>query len=152
MILKIEKIISVTLFLAILATLLWQIISRKFLGNPATWGDELSRLLFVYLGILGCHLAQRDKLHVRIDALLIAFGNKFRFVMEILINSVMGFVFIWFSFLGFKILKNIGPNDSLVTLKISVSFLYVGIIILGLLMFTEMIIEIVNLIRKKEVL
>ena len=67
---KIEEICSIALFLIILMILFWQIFSRKVLNAPASWSEELSRLLFVYMGILGCHLAQHYETHIRIDFIL----------------------------------------------------------------------------------
>ncbi|AEE17579.1 TRAP transporter small permease [Treponema brennaborense] len=146
-----ERALSVALFLVILAILLWQIFTRKILGTPAPWCDELSRLLFVYLGVISCHLAQRDNIHVRIDALLSAVTHKFRLAVEFAINAVMAGVFIWIAILGIGIVRRTGPKDMLVTLHLSVGILNAALIVLGVLMAIELVAQIINIIRKKEV-
>ena len=65
---KLEQFVAVILFNIILFSLFWQAVSRK-IGSPSAWTDETSRLLFVWMGVLGCHLAQRENIHVRIDAI-----------------------------------------------------------------------------------
>lgn len=146
-----ERVLSVVLFLVILAILLWQIFTRKILGAPAMWCDELARLLFVYLGAVSCHLAQRDNIHVRIDVLLVAVGERFRLAVEFAINAVMSGIFIWIAAVGSAIVRRTGSKDMLVTLHISVGVLNAALILLGVLMAVELIAQLFNIIHKKEV-
>ena len=60
---KTEQTIAVVVFNVILFSLFWQAVSRK-IGMPSTWTDETSRLLFVWMGALGCHLAQAEILRL----------------------------------------------------------------------------------------
>ena len=85
---KAEQGVAVLVFNVILFSLFWQAVSRK-IGMPSTWTDESSRLLFVWMGALGCHLAQKENIHVRIDAILLALPKKVQLVIEALNNVIM---------------------------------------------------------------
>ncbi len=148
---ELEKKVSIALFIMILVVVFWQIFSRKVLGSPSAWSDELSRLIFVYLGVLGTHLAQRENIHVRIDALMLAAPKRIQLAIELAINAVMSIIFIAIAIYGWKIVNNTGAQDYLVTLHISVAFLNFGLVFLGGIMAAEMIAQIVNIIRKGKV-
>ena len=77
---KAEQAVAVILFNVILLSLFWQAVSRK-IGTPSSWTDEMSRLLFVWMGVLGCHIAQRENIHVRIDAILLSLPKKIQLVI-----------------------------------------------------------------------
>ena len=85
---KLEQFVAVILFNIILFSLFWQAVSRK-IGSPSAWTDETSRLLFVWMGVLGCHLAQRENIHVRIDAILLSLPKKVQLIIEAFINVIM---------------------------------------------------------------
>lgn len=46
---------------------LWQVISRYFLGNPSSFTDELARYLMIWVGILGAAYVSGKNMHVAID-------------------------------------------------------------------------------------
>lgn len=146
-----ERAISVVLFVVILFAILWQVISRKVLGSPSLWSDEFSRLLFVYMAVIGCHLAQRENIHVRIDAILNMMNEKGRLIVEFSINLVMTLIFFLIGFYGWKIVASTGVNDRLVTLNLSVGVLNSALVLLSVLMAVEMIAQMVNIIRNKKV-
>ena len=58
-----------TLLAAMVLTVTWQIMSRYFLGDPSSWTEEVSRLLLIWLGILGASYAYREKAHLGLDIL-----------------------------------------------------------------------------------
>lgn len=139
-ILKIEEGITVILFLVALVAILWQIFSRYALNSPATWTEELSRLLYVYMACLGIHMAQRENLHVRIDSLYNAFPAWLKKSLDMLFAAVLGVVFCYLAYKGWQNVVRKWPIP-IVTLNISASFLFVNNVILcGLLalrFFTE---------------
>lgn len=147
---KAEAVVAVFLFVAIMAVLLLQIVMRKFVGLPLSWADELTRFLFVYLGVIGSHLAQRENLHVRIDMLLNLFGKKWTLVIEFLIDAVMVFFFLLIGFKGFRIMGSVGKDDRLVTLNLSVAFLYAALIFLGILMAGELLCQMISIVKNKK--
>ena len=110
---KIEEICSIVLFLMILMILFWQIFSRKVLNAPASWSEELSRLLFVYMGILGCHLAQHYETHIRIDFILSHFPKLVQTLLDIVFKLLMSVVFILIAYNGIRLCRSAGvPGDT----------------------------------------
>lgn len=68
----IEKLLTLfvtLLFAALLGCVIWQVISRYLLTTPSTVTDELARLLFIWVGLLGAAYAAGQKKHLSIDLL-----------------------------------------------------------------------------------
>ena len=62
-----DKFVAGTLMLAmtlILLTVVWQVISRYVLQDPASVTEELSRFLLIWIGLLGAAFAYRQKVHL----------------------------------------------------------------------------------------
>lgn len=64
------KIICNTLLLVLLAVLTWQVVSRYVFNDPSTITEELSRLLLVWLGILGTSLTFILRRHMFFEKML----------------------------------------------------------------------------------
>lgn len=146
---KAEQYVAVILFNVILFSLFWQALSRK-IGSPSSWTDETSRLLFVWMGVLGCHLAQRENIHVRIDAILLSLPKKVQLFIEGFINVVMiallGMIF--YHSISIVQRKSFTP---LVTLGIGESWLYAAMFLWTALTIIEMIAQLVNIFKHGEV-
>lgn len=146
---KAEQYVAVILFNVILFSLFWQALSRK-IGSPASWTDETSRLLFVWMGVLGCHLAQRENIHVRIDAILLALPKKIQLFIEAFIDVVMigllGMIFYYSISIVQR--KSFTP---LVTLGIGESWLYAAMFLWTALTIIEMVAQLVNIFKRGEV-
>lgn len=61
-----EEIITVPLMAALLVVLTWQIGTRWLLNDPSLWSEELARVLFVYMSLIGCAMAIKRGTHVNI--------------------------------------------------------------------------------------
>lgn len=146
---KAEQYVAVILFNVILFSLFWQALSRK-IGSPSSWTDETSRLLFVWMGVLGCHLAQRENIHVRIDAILLSLPKKVQLFIEGFIDVVMiallGMIFYYSISIVQR--KSFTP---LVTLGIGESWLYAAMFLWTALTIIEMIAQLVNIFKHGEV-
>ena len=146
---KLEQYVAVILFNVILFSLFWQALSRK-IGSPSSWTDETSRLLFVWMGVLGCHLAQRENIHVRIDAILLALPKKIQLFIEAFIDVVMigllGMIFYYSISIVQR--KSFTP---LVTLGIGESWLYAAMFLWTALTIIEMVAQLVNIFKRGEV-
>lgn len=146
---KAEQYVAVILFNIILFSLFWQAVSRK-IGSPASWTDETSRLLFVWMGVLGCHLAQRENIHVRIDVILLALPKKAQLFIEAAINVVMiGLLSVVF-YHTFSIVQR-KSYTPLVTLGIGENWLYGAMFLWTALTIIEMIAQLVNIFKNGEV-
>lgn len=147
---KIEEICSIALFLIILMILFWQIFSRKVLNTPASWSEELSRLLFVYMGMLGCHLAQHYETHIRIDFILSLFPKTVQLALDIIFKMLMAVIFILIAHNGIRLCRSAGVQDHLVTLGLPVTVLNFGLVFLGVIIAAEMLIQLATLLRFKK--
>lgn len=147
---KIEEICSIALFLIILMILFWQIFSRKVLNAPASWSEELSRLLFVYMGILGCHLAQHYETHIRIDFILSHFPKLIQVALDSILKLLMSAVFILIALTGIRLCRSAGVQDHLVTLGLPVTVLNFGLVFLGIIIAAEMLIQLATAVVCKK--
>lgn len=63
---NIEEIITVPLMAALLVVLTWQIGTRWLLNDPSLWSEELARVLFMYMSLIGSAIAIKRSTHVNI--------------------------------------------------------------------------------------
>ena len=63
---NIEEIITVPLMAILLMVLTWQIGTRWLLNDPSLWSEELARVLFMYMSLIGCAMAIKSGSHVKI--------------------------------------------------------------------------------------
>ena len=146
---KAEQYVAVILFNIILFSLFWQALSRK-IGSPSAWTDETARLLFVWMGVLGCHLAQKENIHVRIDAILLALPKKVQLVIEAVIDVIMIGLLSLIFYHTFSIVQR-KAYTPLVTLGIGESWLYGAMFLWTALTIIEMIAQLVNIVKNGEV-
>lgn len=146
---KMEQYIAVITFNVILFSLFWQALSRK-IGSPSAWTDETSRLLFVWMGVLGCHLAQKENIHVRIDAVLLSLPKKIQLLIEALIDVIMIGLLAMIFYHAISIVQR-KAYTPLVTLGIGESWLYAAMFLWTALTIIEMIAQLVNIVKNGEV-
>ncbi|BBF05968.1 TPA: sialic acid TRAP transporter substrate-binding protein SiaT [Haemophilus influenzae] len=75
---KLEEWLGGALFIVIFGILIAQILSRQVFHSPLIWSEELAKLLFVYVGMLGISVAVRKQEHVFIDFLTNLMPEKIR--------------------------------------------------------------------------
>ena len=83
---RIEDIFLAAMLTTMILLAGWQILQRNFIGGGMIWGDELLRLLVLWLGLLGAMAASRDDRHVAIDLLLRFLPQKFKPPVQILLH------------------------------------------------------------------
>ncbi len=74
-----DKILSsflVLLMATMLLTVLWQIFTRYVLNSPSSITEEISRFVFIWIGILGAAYASGQRIHVTIDLLSPKLNDK----------------------------------------------------------------------------
>lgn len=59
--------ILIVIMAVMVINVIWQVISRYFLGNPSSFTDELARYLMIWVGILGAAYVSGKNMHVAID-------------------------------------------------------------------------------------
>ncbi len=68
---------------------LWQVISRYFLGTPSSFTDELARYLMIWLGILGAAYVSGQNLHVAIDVLPSRLSTKTQVKLKLIVSVLI---------------------------------------------------------------
>ncbi len=98
------------IFLAALLTFMillagWQIVQRNFIGGGMIWGDELLRLMVLWLALLGAMAASRDNRHVAIDLLLRFLPDKFKSPVQMCLHLFTAVVCGMLAFYSFKFVQ-----------------------------------------------
>ena len=82
------KLALAILMTAMVASVVWQVLSRYLFVVPAAWTEELARFLLIWIGMLGAAYAYRHGSHLGIDLLAEKFGDAGKRALHQLIHSV----------------------------------------------------------------
>ena len=124
---KLEEWLGGTLFLVMFALLIAQIVARY--TQPLAWSEELARLIFVYVAMLGISMGIRNQQHVFIDFIyerLPASSAKVIFTLIQIIIFACIILFFHFGIVLFEKAASIA-NDKIVTLGISTKWMYLAL-------------------------
>lgn len=128
-----EERVGAVLFIAIFAILVAQIVFRQIFNSPLIWSEELAKLLFIYVGMLGVSIGIKGDQHVMIDFLYNKFSPKltkivFTFIQLLILISIVMIVF-----LGYKLFMR-KMRFEMIALKISAGWMYASLPSVGSLM------------------
>ncbi|RHG34285.1 C4-dicarboxylate ABC transporter permease [Fusobacterium varium] len=133
---KLEEWIGGTLFVCMFIILVMQIVARQVLGTPLMWSEELSSLLFVYVGMLGISMGIRNQQHVLIDFLCSRFSPKMQKIAFTIVQIIIFISIIFMWYLGNNLYKKKWIFE-LVSLKISAGWMYIALPIIAILMMVR---------------
>ena len=83
-----ERILVVIMALMVLSVL-WQVFARYILSAPSSFTEELSRFLFIWIGVLGTAYASGKRTHLAITILPQKLSAAKRRLLNILINILI---------------------------------------------------------------
>ena len=130
---KLEEYIGGSLFVVIFAILVLQVFFRQVIKTPLVWSEELARLIFVYVAMLGISIGIRKQQHIFIDFLFTRFSPAIQKVI-FTISQIIIFVCIicmgWFG----KYLVAKKWLFEIVTLNISSGWMYLAMYMISFLM------------------
>ena len=130
---KLEEWIGGGLFLIIFLILVTQIFFRQVLQSPLIWSEELAKLLFVYVGMLGISVAIRKQEHVYIDFLTNLMPPTIRKIANTFVQLIVFLGVIFFIHFGIKNL--LGANFPIDALGgISEKWIYASLPVISALM------------------
>ncbi|QIM62786.1 C4-dicarboxylate ABC transporter permease [Pasteurellaceae bacterium Orientalotternb1] len=129
---KLEEWIGGSLFILIFFILLAQILARQVFHSPLNWSEELARLLFVYVGMLGISVGIRNQQHVYIDFLTNLFPERIKKFTNTFVQLLIFFCLIAFVHFGIKLFFK-AEND-IFTLGISEKWMYGSLPLIACLM------------------
>ncbi|RKR03396.1 TRAP-type C4-dicarboxylate transport system permease small subunit [Kushneria sinocarnis] len=81
--------LTVTVMVALVGCVVWQVFSRYVLSEPSTITDELARYAMIWVGLLGAAYTVGLQQHLAIDLITDAMGARDRAAMGVLINAVV---------------------------------------------------------------
>ncbi|WP_022942829.1 TRAP transporter small permease [Psychromonas hadalis] len=91
---NIEEIITIPMMVALLGILTWQIVSRGILDSPSLWSEELARVIFLHMAIIGAAIGIKKDEHVKIiffsDKLPRNIRYSLLFTLEVLVLITIG--------------------------------------------------------------
>lgn len=79
----------VALLTIMVLSVLWQIFSRYLFNSPSTVTEEISRYVFIWLGILGAAYASGQRTHLAIDIFPQKLNPQNRQKLQIFINILI---------------------------------------------------------------
>lgn len=133
---KLEEWVGGTLFVIMFIVLVMQITARQVLGTPLMWSEELSSLIFTYVGMLGISMGIRSQQHVLIDFLFTRFSPRVQKVVFTLTQMIIFVCIIFMGYLG-NLLYQKKWIFELVSLKISAGWMYLALPIVSILMMVR---------------
>lgn len=89
---KLDKVLGsflVLLLVLMVLAVIWQVVSRYIANNPSSFTEELSRYLFIWIGILGAAYASGQQTHLAIDILPPKLNPPNRIKLRIFINVLI---------------------------------------------------------------
>ena len=133
---KLEEWIGGALFLVIFSILVAQILFRQAFQSPLIWSEELAKLLFVYVGMLGISVAIRKQEHVYIDFLTNLMPASIKKVTNSFVQFVIFLGIIFFIHFGIKTFVDASfPIDALG--GISEKWIYASLPLISILMLVR---------------
>ena len=136
-----------TLMALMLLSVVWQVVTRYFLGDPSSFTDELARYLLIWIGMLGGAYASGKNMHLAIDLLpaKLTGKNKYRLMLFIYILIIL-FVAATFVIGGIRLVYityTLGQTSA--AMQIPLAYVYSILPIAGLLMIVYKIRDIIRL-------
>lgn len=116
--------LSAALMIALTALAFFQVLARYALGISTPWSEELLRLLFVWLVLLGASRA----VHMRVDLLDGMVGQTGRVVLAVLNAVIGGALLILLMVHGWTLIE-LTTYDRYTALPLSVQWLYWSLIV-----------------------
>ncbi|GEA06534.1 C4-dicarboxylate ABC transporter permease [Alteromonas sp. KUL42] len=151
----IDKALAGTLIFAmvsILLTVIWQVVSRYVLKDPASVTEELSRFILIWIGILGAAYAYRQNAHLGFNLVVERQSAAVKRVLLTLVEViVIVFCVLVMLFGGSElVLLTLELEQISAALGIKMGFIYSVLPISGTLIIAYALVNIVTLWRHSD--
>ncbi|WP_129600641.1 TRAP transporter small permease [Anaerophilus nitritogenes] len=151
---KIEDTVLITMFMAMVGVICFQVIMRYVFNNSLSWSEELGKFLFVWLSWLGISIGHRRKEHIKITLLIDKLPYKLNKLAEAISELIVIVICGITMYYGFTMI-NIQMNIPYAGIKISTAWGYLSLV-LGCAIFiiraAVYLLEAVKCILKNEVI
>ena len=142
---NIEEIITVPLMLVLLVVLTWQIGTRWLLDAPSLWSEELARVLFMYMALIGCAIAIKSSTHVNITFFSDKLPEKVRLILVLSLELAVLLSIFAIIYLGYQHVQRTAFFE-LITLEISSKWMNYSLPLGGLFMVVRQLQKMVGLV------
>jgi len=136
---------------SILLAVIWQVISRYLMDDPASFTEEFARFLLIWIGILGAALAYRERAHLGINLLVERAGSYQKILLTII--EVIVFLFCLLVLVnGGALLVNLTLELEQISasLGVKIGYVYSVLPLSGLLIMFYCVVNIHNLWQPDE--
>ena len=133
---KIEEYIGGSLFVVIFVILVLQVFFRQVIKTPLVWSEELARLIFVYVAMLGISIGIRKQSHIFIDFLFTRFSPTVQKVVFTISQIIIFSCIICMGWFG-KYLVAKKWIFEIVTLNVSSGWMYLAMYAISFLMMVR---------------
>jgi len=100
------KLIILVLFVVIIFSVFYQVVSRYVFQAPPVWTEEVSRFSLVWLILLGSSVCIRKSRHFNVDYITQLLSKKAVYILNILLSLlIVGFLTVAFYF-GIEVMSN----------------------------------------------
>jgi|SRR6056297_640542 len=123
-----EEIICGLLLGIMLLILTYQVVLRFVFNSSNAWSEELARYLFIWFIFIGASYAAQKSAHIKIDALLNIYPEKFHKIVSIL-GLVVWIVFnIFIVYIGMKYMMSLFKSGKIsLGLQLQLGYIYLAI-------------------------
>lgn len=135
-----------TVLVVFTSLVLYSVIMRYFFGAPPMWGEELPKLLFVWMIFVGAGFAYLSGANIRMTVLIDRVPKKPRIIIELIMHVIvvaMLLVILWYSVPIYQLTRNF---DSLAT-GLSEGWKYLALPIGACLLLINEFIRIARILR-----
>ena len=94
------RIICIALFALLVLIVVWQVISRLVLGDPAPWTEEAARFTFIWVSLIGVSIAVSEKTDIFMGFIVERFPLLWQRVTEILAHLATAAVVVHVMLIG----------------------------------------------------
>ncbi len=131
---RLHLVIALSMLTVMVIVIIYQVFSRQILSSTPSWTEELSRILFIWVGFLGIAYGFKEKLHIGVGLLVGMFPEAiqdlFDYIAKVLI-IMLGVVMVYYGW-EFTVLMS---NSTLPGTKLPSSVLYASIPVSGFFIF-----------------
>jgi TRAP-type C4-dicarboxylate transport system permease small subunit len=123
--------VCVTIFVALVAIVSWQVFSRQVLHDPATWTTELAQYTFVILAVLGAALVFSERGHIAVEVLVHKFSEPMQRVAALFVEAMIMFFAVYVLIYGGYSAGQNAWHQNISTMPLTVGQLYMILPVAG---------------------
>lgn len=132
------------ILLGVMASLsFYQVVMRYVFNNASSWSEELVRFLFIWCSFIAAAIGIKEHIHIGVDIFVKLLPEKIANLTEVLVNLGIMFFSSYMVYYGWSVVmvtrRQLSP-----ALRIPMSWVYLSIPAMGVLLLLYCSIEIVN--------